>query len=269
MSPEFWSFFAPFALIFLIAGTVIAAFLSMRREKSGRFSGPESRAMWVKPLLLVGAAAGFWGDVIADLNLVLAFAIAFVIGLGCGLTAVPPMLFWRDLVLGSLSAVFFVGILVSRLGGGGEIATIYLLYLAALGVGLLLGGLKTLVARVLQPINAIAALGGIEMIDYLLSPFGITNFPGIDAPTLIIGAVAALVLGVLIRIRPTFVVILGGLSITLLAVVLQVFLWFEMQNFPGSGIAPDWTAAVAWLGIAIGYPLTRTPFVMSRARSLS
>jgi hypothetical protein len=264
VSTEFWQFFAPFALAFLVAGAVVGAFLTIRGTASGGYVGAESSAMWVKPVVILGAAAGLWGDIGSNVDLWLVFALAFVGGLACGLTAVPPLLFGRDLVLGIISLLAAAVILFLRLSSGSDMLVVYLLYLAAFAAGIAFGGVK----RLLQPVTGIAILAGLEMIDFLLSPFGPTQFPGAQVPVMVVGVIAALGLGALIRVSPDFVVLLGGLSVTLLGVVLQVFLWFETSNNLGSGIVPDWTVGVAWLGIALGYGLIRAPFAMIKVKRL-
>lgn len=219
--------------------------------------------MWVKPVVVVAGVAGIWGDVEDQPSLWLVVAVAFVIGLVCGLTAIPPLLFIRDLVLGVISVVVALAVVILRIANGAEMAFLYLLLLGSLAAGMALGGVKQL----LQPITYIGLLGAIEMLDYLLSPFGPSHF-SLSIPMAVVGVVAALVLGVLIRFSPELVVMLGALSVAVLAVVLQVFLWLEWSNFPASGVRPDWTAAVAWVSLLVGYALLRAPFAMSGVKRL-
>lgn len=263
MSEQFWQFFSIFTLCFLVTGTVIAVFASLGKSGSGRYSSPEATTMWVKPVVVAAGAANVWGEMIDQPSLWLISAVAFVIGLMCGLTAIPPLLFGRDLVLGIISVVVTATIVFLRLTSGTEMALVYLLLLGALAAGIAFGGFK----RVLEPITYIALLGALEMLDYLLSPFGPSHF-STGIPVVVVGVAGALILGVLIRFSPELVVMLGGLSIAVLAVVLQVFLWFEWSNFPESGVQPDWTAAVAWVSLLIGYSLLRVPFAMSNVKRL-
>lgn len=72
-------------------------------------------------------------------------------------------------------------------------------------------------------------------------------------------------LGALIRASPHLIVLIGGLSVTLWRSCSKLFPWFESSNNLGSGMVPDWTVGVAWLGIALRFRLIRTPLRCSRS----
>lgn len=202
--------------------------------------------------MVYAGVAGLWGDTL-NVNGALVFGVAFVVGLSCGLTAHPPLLAVRDWILNAIAVVAVALLVVVRLFSGGATAITYLVLVGALAIGLALGGFR----RLTVPATGIALLGGVELLDFFYSPFGAAHFIP-DSQVLVLGVVAAAAVGFVIRLNAAFVIILAGLSIALLTVFLQFFLWLEQQN--GGAASPDWTGALAWLGVALGYGLMRPAF---------
>ncbi|WP_137242533.1 hypothetical protein [Plantibacter flavus] len=259
MSHEFWLFYQNFVLGFVVVGVVIGALAGMK-SAPGLASGTESAYLWVKPVVVGAAWAGIAGDAFRELPAIGVFTGTFIVGLVCGLTTMTPLLQVRDFVLGVLSGIAVVVLIILRLTAGSEIAVVYILYALATGVGLLLGGRwKSGV-----PVRMVAIVGGLELVDFLLSPFGPAAFPSISISMVTTGLLGAVTFGLLIRLRPEFVIHLAGLSIGVLGVVLQVFLAFEAANTREALIEPDWSVFWGVAGVLIGYGLTRAGFLAVR-----
>lgn len=264
LSGYFWEYFGLFAMVFTIAVVVIGVAALAFRGEARRATDPESAFMWLKPVLVLSSAIAFIDEIGLNSPSSVVFGVSFVVGLCCGLTTVEPMLSVRDSLLAAMSAILVVWTFFERLSPGSDYRLVYQLLLAAMGAGLLLGGLR----KVPSPLSAMAALGALEVVDFLLSPFGPSAFPGLSFSVATVGIVGALIMGILIRLRSEFVIYLAGTSIALLSVILPIFLWLEFKNYPGIISPPDWTIFFGWLGVAVGYPLTRFPLSTSGVKDL-
>lgn len=267
LSAEFWGFYSYFSLGFLIASVVIGVLFLVLGGRSGAsvYISPESRLMWVKPLVVFAGFTALWGDIQSETSLWIIFVVTFIAGLVSGLTSIPPMVAIRDWILSAISILIAGGVFFMRISSDPEMRVVYLLLMISILVGLVIGGITSLP----DPVTGIAILGAMEIVDFLLSPFGPSNFSGIESSLWTVGVVGAVIIGVLVRIESEFVILLAGSTIAVLGVFLQVFLWFEASNYPAKSIVPEWNVAVAWLGIGLGYAILRSPYSMSGVTRLT
>jgi hypothetical protein len=237
----------------VIAGVVIGIFILVS-GKDG-YSEPESTWLWIKPALVAIAAMGLWSDVASDLPGVVVFTIALAIGLICGLTIVPPLLAGRDWILSGISYLLSILLLIQRMTSGWDVAVIYLVYVAALAAGVAFAG----ISRLVSPLSGIAFLSGLTLLDFIASPFGYTMLAIPQAPVLMLCVLSAIFLGVAFRVMPVLMVILSGVAVQIIALWLQVLIFFAGESFPSFPYAPDWSGALAFLGCSLGYAIFSFP----------
>ncbi|MCM6762668.1 hypothetical protein NB037_09600 [Rathayibacter sp. ZW T2_19] len=241
----------------VIGGTIAGVIIGVVVMVSGRdgYSEPESTWLWIKPVLVAIAALGLWSDVASDLPGAVVFTFALVIGLICGLTVVPPLLDGRDWILSGCSYVVSVLLIVQRLSSGWEVAAIYLTYVAALAAGVAFAGLF----RLVSPLGGIAFLSGVMLLDFIASPFGYSMMAVPQVPVLAAGVLAAIFLGVAFRVAPVLMVVLSGIAVQIIALWLQVLIFFASESDASFPYAPDWAGGLAFLGCALGYAVLSLP----------
>ena len=229
-SPEFLSW-TGLALCLLVASGVIIA--TARAVKVGStYRDIEGVWAWIKPSLVTLGAIGVAGGLFSQLNGWVVFTLTFVLGLLCGLTSSPPFLALRDATLSVCAVLLTVAVVANRMSEGLIVGTVLLTFIGAAATGLALGGL----GRILNLMNGLALFGGVEFLDFLMSPFGVPFYSQASAYTVPIGFAAALLFGLCVRFRPVFTLSLCSTATAALGVTFQIFLWFEKKNNPSAQI---------------------------------
>lgn len=248
----------------ILLGFVIAAFgvaVALGIFTRDGIADPESTFLWMKPVVVAVSIASLYADTFGAINSALLFGLTFALGLACGGTSWTEMRVGRDYALSLVAFAISVLLIVQRVAPAGAYAVIYLVLLAALAMGAAIGG----VSRFTQPIGGMALLGGVLMLDFLVSPFGYSMF-GFDGPSqLFVGVAGAAMLGFMFRLKPLLTLYLGSATIQVTGVALPALIYFahrsERETFP---FLADWTGAIALAGCATGYALGRLPFVLTR-----
>lgn len=269
MDPRIWSLdsaqFSEEFLLFLryglisclVAGVVLAVIAAMTSGSGWR----PFEDSWdgQKPVLLALSAVSLPASIAyvpTGWNL---FAATFVLGLACGLTSSAPFLKVRDTFL-SVAGLVVSGLLIARIIGRSDLSTrVFVIFVALSLIGFVLSGAGMLSRTSI----GLSVLGGIDVLLFLQSPFGV-EYVAPGASEVSVGAAAALVMGAMTGLRPAFTISLGVASVTALGLVLQLFLWFERENFPSSPLGPDWKFAIALLGVGVGYGLMGLPVAMAQ-----
>lgn len=257
-SDEFLLFFR-YSLLALIVIFVVFATVAAMSAGSGWRNIEEA---WdpLKPLLVAAAFVSLPDSVGNSLSGSELFGLSFVFGLFCGVSAISFFLTIRDVVLSVAAVVLTVLTLSQIVFAQGVRRDVFYMFIALAVVGFVLTGAGMLSRGSI----GVAVLGGVEVLIFLLSPFGI-DYVVPSAPQVTIGAVAALLLGVGASLRPVFTIALGVGATAMLGIAFQVFLAFERSNFPNSPLAPNWSYALAFGGTALGYVVLRLPYMIGRS----
>ncbi|PPI01184.1 hypothetical protein C5C95_03340 [Rathayibacter sp. AY1B7] len=243
-------------LVVLIIAVVLIVRRLIRRP-GGRYADPESITLASGPVLVFAAAMGLVGDTVASATGATIFGLAFGFGALCGVLSFGMFLPIRKVGLSFVATGVTIGIVVARLAMGWDTAIVLLVYLASLAVGL---AVSFLLPSKRRP-GVVALLGGVAMLDFALSPFGISAFVAATTPlSIMVGCASALIIGILVGTVPDIVVSLGGLAISILAVLFPLITSLDSSSLL---IQPDWSQAVGAAGTLFGFALARAPFVFA------
>ncbi|SMH49986.1 hypothetical protein SAMN06295885_3466 [Rathayibacter oskolensis] len=243
-------------LLAIVAAVVVGSFRLISRN--GRYRDPEALTLSSKPVLVLAGAVGLLDATAAAGTAVFWLGVAF--GMLCGALTFGMFLPIRDAALSVVAIAITVGVLVTRFASGWEVAVVLLLHLAALAAGLALSTLRIRLPRV----DGTALLGGVALLDFLLSPFGLPLDSAPMSPgTVVVGTVCAAALGLLIGLAPQLTVFLATLAVAVLAVALPLFLQTSSAVGPPLVVHPEWGQAVGMAGVALGHLVGRAPFAVA------
>lgn len=248
----------------LIAGLVAAVLLvaisrlrgggSPARSWSGflSYSSPEDRFGWLGPALVIYAAYEANILVIQSEEWWLPLTIYASAGAVSALLSFGLLKPLRDSFL-SIASVFLILVSFRSMWtdpGSGILSTAMLLLLA---VAFLFGVLLNILRVFTVPALGLGALGAIEIVQFLSSPFGVSLVEEVPIEGQLVVWVVAAVVGFGAAIAPNLIVGLAVLAITVAEVSLKGLLWFSSQ-----GTVPlDWYGAVLLLAVVAGYGLVR------------
>lgn len=106
-----------------------------------------------------------------------------------------------------------------------------------------------------------SALGAIDIIIFLMTPFGLSMLADFPVELQIVVMVIAAVAGFGAAVAPQLIISLAVLAIVVAEVSMKVLMWLDSE-----GVARlDWTTALMMLGISLGFAL---PHALTRSRSI-
>lgn len=256
-SQEFIHFLRYGLLGCLVAGVVLAVFVAMSSGSGLRLF--EDSWDGQKPILLALSVVALPASVVwmpTGWNL---FALTFALGLFCALTSAPPFLRFRDMGLSVAGLILSVVLLAEVVMGNDLRSETFILFAALATIGFVLSG-----AGMLSRTSVgLAILGGVDVLLYIQSPFGV-YYVMPSASESLVGLIAAIIMGAMAGLRPAFTISLGVASVTAIGVMLQIFLWFEKENYASSPLDPDWKFVIALVGVAVGYIIMGLPMAMAQ-----
>lgn len=183
------------------------------------------------------------------------FGFTFTYGLLTGMLGFSFFRPFRDALLSLASVALIWPQMQTRWGEGPQVVWVVL----ALG---LLAGMAFLIATVNLGRIAVAGVGllaAVGIIDFLISPFGLSHSEYTSDQATIISIVAASLLGVGIASHPRLVIGLGVLSIYLGQLLFTLFLAISQENGESIPVAVDWSGWITLAGCLLGFVMT-VPF---------
>lgn len=248
----------------LVAGVVAAVLLvaisrlrgagSPARSWPGflSYSSPEDRFGWLGPALVIYAA--YQADIlfIQSKEWWLAPTIYASAGALSALLSFGILKPLRDSLL-SVASVFLILVSIRSLWTDPASGILSTAMLLLLGVAFLFGVLLNILRVFTVPALGIGALGAIEIIEFLSSPFGVSLVEEVPIEGQLVVWVIAAVVGFGAAIAPNLIVGLAVLAITVAEVTLKGLTWFSSQG----AVLLDWYGAVLLLAVVAGYGLVR------------
>ncbi|KQQ06283.1 MULTISPECIES: hypothetical protein [unclassified Rathayibacter] len=245
-------------LLAIVTAAVVGSFRLISRR--GRYRDPESLALASKPVLVLAGALGLLDAAVPATTGAAVFWLGAAFGMLCGALTFGMFLPIRDAALSFVAFVVTAGILVTRFGGGWEVSVALLLHLGALAAGLALSTFRLRLPRV----DGAALLGGVALLDFLLSPFGLPLGSAPMSPeAVVVGTACAGALGLLIGLAPKLTVFLATLAVAVLAVALPLFLQTSSALGQPLLVQPEWGQAIGMAGVALGHLVGRAPFAIA------
>ncbi|WP_299449014.1 hypothetical protein [uncultured Serinicoccus sp.] len=254
-SQNFVHFFAVLLLILLVLLVIWVAQEIVSGSTDSSYAGVVSQ-----PLVVAVSFASnpdiFGLHGIGGWNL---FGATFVLGLASGLLSFPATLKFRDAMLSIVSAYMLYGLFSNRMQQGIEAA--YVFVFVALCVALVYNLVRLSVRRVVR--LGTAALATVEVIDFLVSPFGLSYWEYVSAHAGVLTTIAACCLGVGLVLRPTLVVGVGVFAVVAGNLFFNLLLWFANENGEMMGYPPDFTGWIALIGCLLGLGITSPVYYLS------
>lgn len=205
------------------------------------------------PLLVaLGVSTAGWPFEWVTESLGTTFAYGFVYGLATGLLGFTFLRVPRDIVLSAISVILLIPLLRERFAEGLEVA--FLLGLLMLAVGFVISLMRFSMRH--APTLGLSALGLIEVIDFLVSPFGLSYWEYTSAYSGPVTIIAAVLIGLSAAINPRLAIGLGVLAVVGGQVLWNLFIWFANENGELRNQSPDWTSGAMLLACCLGFVLT-------------
>ena len=258
--------FAPLVIGTLVAVVLFAVIRKLRSPFGGArtfaalgaYAAPETIfGWWGAGLVLVGASSLGWMSTWTSAKALdgwFPFVFSAAAGIVCALLNTGVMRTIRDVSLSLLALAISIALIASYIGSesaNGMPSFSAGIFLVPLAVSFVFGVILNVLRLFAIPKLGLSALGAIDIILFLATPFGVSLLQDIPAESQIVIIVIAAAAGFGAALAPDLVIGLAVLAISISEGAMKFILWLDSKG----QVSLDWTPLVLLVGIQLGFGL--------------